>query len=230
MIANTIIKAALRKLLVIPSGGTPTAEQYTDGLEVLNDMINSWSAQRDLIYEDTKETLTIPAGTQIITIGATGDLVTGRPLKIIVATLRDNNVDYVIKLISEKEYQGFSQKNNISRPYRLYYRNTWPNGTIYFEYTTDQSYSLILTSMKQLSSFLDGTTDVSLPDYYERALKTNLTIELADEMGAGNRVSPIMMNLANEAKTAILSQGLDLVPAFTEMYTYGVYNIEADDY
>lgn len=230
MIANTIIRAALRKLLVIPSGGTPTTAQYADGLEVLNDMINSWSAQRDLIYEDTKETLTIPAGTQVITIGATGGLVTGRPLKITVATLRDNNIDYVIKLISEKEYQGFSQKNNVSRPYRLYYRNTWPNGTIYFEYTTDQSYSLILTSMKQLSSFPDGTTDVSLPDHYERALKTNLTIELADEMGAGNRVSPVMMTLADEARTAIISQGIDLVPSFTELHSYGVYNIEADDY
>lgn len=230
MIANTIIRAALRKLLVIPSGGTPTTAQYADGLEVLNDMINSWSAQRDLIYEDTKETLTIPAGTQVITIGATGGLVTGRPLKITVATLRDNNIDYVIKLISEKEYQGFSQKNNVSRPYRLYYRNTWPNGTIYFEYTTDQSYSLILTSIKQLSSFPEGTTDVSLPDHYERALKANLTIELADEMGAGNRVSPVMMTLADEARTAIISQGIDLVPSFTELHSYGVYNIEADDY
>jgi len=230
MIANTIINAALRKLLVTPSGGSPTTAQYSDGLEVLNDMVNSWSAQRDLIYEDTKENLTIPAGTQSITIGPTGDLITGRPLKITVATLRDNNIDYVMKLISEREYQGFSQKNNVSRPYRLYYRNTWPNGTMYFEYTTDQAYTLILTSMKQLSTFPDGTTDVSLPDYYERALKTNLTIELADEMGAGNRVSSTMYKIADESKTAIISQALDVVPAFTELHSHGVYNIEADDY
>lgn len=230
MIANNIISAALRKLLVTPSGGTPTTAQYADGLEVLNDMVNSWSAQRDLIYEDTKENLTIPAGTQSITIGPTGDLVTGRPLKITVATLRDNNIDYVLKLIHEREYQGFSQKNNVSRPYRLYYRNTWPNGTMYFEYVTDQEYTLILTSMKNLSTFPDGITDVSLPDYYERALKTNLTIELADEMGAGNRISSSMYKIAEEAKTAIISQALDIVPAFTEFHSYGVYNIEADDY
>jgi len=230
MIANTIISAALRKLLVTPSGGSPTTAQYSDGLEILNDMVNSWSAQRDLIYEDTKENLTVPAGTQSITIGPTGDLATGRPLKITVATLRDNSIDYVMRLISEREYQGFSQKNNVSRPYRLYYRNTWPNGTMYFEYTTDQAYTLILTSMKQLSTFPDGTTDVSLPDYYERALKTNLTIELADEMGAGNRVSSTMYKIADESKTAIISQALDVVPAFTELHSHGVYNIEADDY
>lgn len=230
MIANTIITSALRKLLVTPSGGSPTTSQLTNGLESLNDMINSWSAQRDLIYEDTKENLTIPSGTQSITIGPTGDLVTGRPLKITVATLRDNDIDYAMKLISEIEYQGYSQKTNTSRPYRLYYRNTWPNGTIYFEYTSDQAYTLVLTSMKQLSSFPDGTTDVSLPDHYERALKTNLTIELADEMGAGNRVTPSMMLLAEESKTNVISQALDLVPAVTEFRPVGVYNIWADDY
>lgn len=230
MIANTIIAAALRKLLVTPSGGTPTTSQLSDGLEVLNDMINSWSAQRDLIYEDTKESLTIPAGTQVITIGPTGDLITGRPLKINVATLRDNSIDYAMTLISEIEYQGFSQKTNTSRPYRLYYRNTWPNGTIYFEYTTDQIYTLVLTSMKQLVTFPDGTTDVALPDHYERALKTNLSIELADEMGAGNRITPTMFALAEEAKTNVISQAIDLVPAVTEFRPVGVYNIEADDY
>jgi len=230
MIANTIVTAALRRLLVIPSGGTPTSNQLADGLEVLNDLINSWSAQRDLIYEDTKEDLTIPSGTQSITIGPTGELVTGRPLKINVATLRDNTIDYTMRLIGEIEYQSYSQKTNVSRPYRLYYRNTWPNGTIYFEYTTDKNYTLVLTSMKQLSVFPDGTTDISLPDYYERALKTNLTIEIADEMGAGNRVTATMFKIADEARTAIISQAIDLVPAITEFNPVGVYNIEADDY
>lgn len=230
MIANTIITSALRKLLVIPSGGSPTTSQYAEGLEVLNDMVNSWSAQRDLIYEDTKESLIIPSNTQSITIGATGDLVTARPLKINVATLRDNTIDYTMTIISEKEYQSFSQKTNSSRPYRLYYRNTWPNGTIYFEYTTDKQYTLVLTSMKQLPTFPDGTTDVSLPDHYERALKTNLVIELADEMGAGNRVTPTMFRIADEARTAIISQAIDIVPAVTEFNPIGVYNIEADDY
>jgi hypothetical protein len=84
--------------------------------------------------------------------------------------------------------------------------------------------------MKQLSTFPDGTTDVSLPDYYERALKTNFTIEVADEMGAGNRITATMFKLADEAKTAIISQAIDLVPAVTEFNPIGVYNIEADDY
>jgi len=69
MIANTIIQGALRRLLVVPFDGAPTTDMYTVGLEVLNDMVNSWSAQNNLIYEDVFEELTIPSGTQSITIG-----------------------------------------------------------------------------------------------------------------------------------------------------------------
>jgi hypothetical protein len=157
MLANTIIKAALRKLLVIPSGGTPTTNQYADCLEILNDMINSWSADNNLVYEDTLEALTIPSGTQSITIGSTGTLSTARPLEIRVATLKDGSIEYPLDIMDEKKYQHYTDKTITSRPSSLYYRNTWPDGTIYFEATTDQEYTLVLTSLKQLSTFPDGT-------------------------------------------------------------------------
>ena len=230
MQANTIIKAVLRKLLVIPSGGTPSAQQYTDGLEVLNDIVNSWSANKDLTYEDTFEELTIPASTQSITIGSTGTLVTARPLEITLASLKDGNIEYPLRLVGKKVYQNFTNKSTVSQPFRMYYRNTWPNGTIYFETTTDQEYTLILTSLKQLSTFPDGTTEVSLPDHYEKALKDNLTIELAPEMGAGNRITPLMVRSAEESKSAIIGQALDITPSVIELNSSGIYNIEADDY
>ena len=228
MIANTIIKAALRKLLVIPSGGTPTVSQYADCLEILNDMVNSWSAQANLTYEDSFEELTIPAGTQSITIGSTGTLVTARPLEIRLASLKYGNDEYPMGLIKDKTYQGFGDKSSTSQPSRLYYRNTWPNGTIYFECTTDKEYTLVLTSLKQLSTFPDGTTEVSLPDHYERAFKSNLTIEAADEMGAGNRITASMKLIADESKNAIIGEALDLTPARIEIAGHGRYDIQSD--
>lgn len=230
MNANAIIKAALRKLIVVKSGGTPTTAQYADGLEVLNDMVNSWSAQNNLVYEDTLEELSIPASTQSITIGATGTLVTGRPLRIKIATLRDGSIEYEMNLIDQGEYAYIADKTVSGRPYELYYRNTWPNGTIYFNKTSDSAYTLILTSLKQLSTFPDGTTEVSLPDHYERALKTNLTIELADEFGAGNRVTASMVKIAEEARNAIIGQAIDIVPSRTDIPAPGVYNITSDSY
>jgi len=229
MQANTIIKAVLRKLQVIPGGGTPSAQQYADGLEVLNDLVNSWSANKDLTYEDTFEELTIPASTQSITIGSTGTLVTARPLEITLASLKTGDIEYPLTIIGKKVYQDFSNKAAVSQPYRIYYRNTWPNGTIYFESTTDQEYTLILTSLKQISTFPDGTTEVSLPDFYEKALKDNLLIELAPEMGSANRITQLMVRSAEESKLAIIGQSLDITPSVIEVRSEGSYNIEADD-
>jgi len=228
MKANTIIAGALRRLLVTPIGGTPSAAQYSAGLEVLNDMVNSWSAQNDLVYEDTLEELTIPSGTQSITIGATGTLVTARPLKITVATLKDGTNEYPMSMMDEQQYSRFYDKTVTSQPYRLYYRNTWPNGTIYFEYTTDQEYTLILSSIKQLSTFPDGTTEVSLPDHYERALKANLAVEMADEYGAS--LTAGMIAIAQESRNAIIGQAVSTVPAQIEISSTSNYNINSDSY
>lgn len=41
--ALDVIKAALRKLRVLPSGGTPTAAETADCLDALNDMLSSWA-------------------------------------------------------------------------------------------------------------------------------------------------------------------------------------------
>jgi len=231
MNANAIIKASLRRLLVIDTGGSPTTAQYTVGLEILNDLIKSWSASLDLVYEDTHESLTIPAGTQSFSIGPSGDQVTTRPLEIRLASFKTgSNVEYTIKIIDEKTYQSFSNKSNIGQPFRLYYRNTYPNGEINFEYTTDVQYTLLLGSIKQLTRFADGTTEIDLPEHYERALKSNLAIEWADELGAGNRVSPTMMKAAEESKAIIIGLATDIVPSRTDIPSRGRYNIESDSY
>jgi len=230
MIANTIIKSVFRKAFIKDGSFTPSVQQYADGLERLNDMINTWSANNNLVYEDTMEELTIPAATQSITIGSTGTLAVARPLEIRVATLKTGSTEYSLKLIDEKQYNSFSNKSSIGLPSRLYYRNTWPNGTLYFEYTTDIQYTLTLTSLKQLAEFSDGTTDNPLPDHYEKAFKDNLLIEMADELGIGNRVTPLMIKLAEDSKTAIIGQALDLVPSQTELRSSYNYNIEGDTY
>ena len=230
MNANTIIKAALRKLLVIRSGQSPTTQQYADGLEVLNDLVTSWSANGSLVYEDTFEELSIGAGTQSFTIGPSGDQVTTRPLQIRVATLKRSDIEYPMAIIDEIKYQNFSNKTATGQPFRVYYRNTFPNGTMYFERTTDTAYTLILTSIKELTEFPDGTTEISLPSYYERAFKANLTIELADEMGAGNRVTATMMKAAEESKADVIGKSLDIVPSLTDFPVTPRYNIEADSY
>ncbi len=41
--ARSVIKSSLRLISAIAVGETPTAEEATDGLETLNDMLHSWA-------------------------------------------------------------------------------------------------------------------------------------------------------------------------------------------
>lgn len=289
--ANEIIKAALRRLVVIPSGGTPTANQYADGLEVLNDLLASWSSQINLVYEDTMEEISVSSGTQNfkvpevagvnnavatnflidVTASFTSDVSVGnivynvtdgtaavvtsvssdvviqidnniftstgkeyrigsiRPLQIISASLKTGNNEYPLKIINNNKYQNIFDKSIVGLPTELYYRSTYPTGTIYFNTTTDQAYTLILNTVKKLDTFANGTTYYHLPDYYERALKLNLALELAPEMGAANRITSLLVNQAQEAKDAIIGLAVDIDESSISSIG-GRYSIESDSY
>lgn len=217
MIANTIIKSVLRKLLVIPSGGTPTTQQYSDGLEALNDIINIWPANSSLIYQYTREEIAITTGDQEFTLGATGDYTTPKPVEFIQASIKDSGHEYPLHELDVNTYANIQDKTHTGRPYWIYFRNTYPNSTLSFDVTTDSSYTLILTSMKALSAFPDGTTDVSLPDYYETALKHNLAIELAPEFSSANRVTQLMLDNAKESKSAVIGKSVRINVSTTEL-------------
>lgn len=210
MNANTIIASALRKLLVVPAGGTPTATQYAVGLELLNDIIVLWSADNRLIYEESLEEISINSGTQSFTLGSTGDYVTAKPVDVIAASIRDSGKEYPLDIIDRNIYERFSDKTLTHRPQYLYFRNTEPDSTLYFDTTTGAAYTLILTSNKALTTFPDGTTDINLPPHYEGALKAALTVEIAPEMGAANRVTPLMKLSYDNAKDAIIGRSVRL--------------------
>lgn len=217
MIANTIIKSVLRKLLVVPSGGTPSTNQYADGLEALNDLIRLWSANSSLIFQDTREEIVISAGDQEFTLGTTGDYVTAKPIEFIQASILDSNYEYPLIKSDVYTYANFTDKTHKHRPHYIYFRNTYPDTTIAFDATTDTPYTLILTSMKELSEFPDGITNVSLPPYYETALKWNLLLMLAPEYSAANRVTSLMVDLAKETKSAVIGKAININPSQTEI-------------
>jgi hypothetical protein len=228
VIANDLIKSALRKLVVIPSGETPSTNQYADGLSALNDIVGSWSAVKDLVYEDTLEELTIPVSTQSFTIGTTGDQTTSRPTEIIQVSLKDSDgTEYPLTSMDSTTYAQYANKSIATTPSRYYYRKTYPNGTFYFNCTTEEEYTLVLTSMKELTQFADGTTDYALPKHYERALKQNLTIEIAPEMGAAKRVTKLMVMQAEESKQVIIGNAVKVNVSQTELSGRGSYSINS---
>jgi len=228
MNSDAIVTSALRKLLVTQPGGTPSSAHLTVGREALNDLVKLWSADSSLIYQDTREEIVIASGTNSFTLGATGDYVTGKPVKLLNASIKENNQEYPLKIADKNIYEGISDIDSTSKPEWIYFRNTHPDSTFYFESTTDVAYTLILTSMKELSTFPDGTTEISLPDYYEAAFKHNLVISLAAEMGAANRVTPLMMKLAEDSEGKVIGKSVKMNVSKTELAFNNNYERNSD--
>jgi len=185
--ANDLIKSSLRVLGVIAQGETPSANLQSEGLEALNQLLESWSAQNLLIYHKALETQSLTTNQQSYTIGSGGDFDTTRPIAIEDPVLRQQgtpNNDFHMEIISQKEWSMLTVKDSTSSiPSKLWYQDNYPLGIINIWPKPSQANQLLFYSWVPLTEFSAGSDTVSLPPGYKRALKFNLAMELAPEYG-----------------------------------------------
>ena len=180
--AATIIERSLRMLGQIGAGETPTDDEYADALEALNAMLDSWRNERLMCYATQQETLTLGVGDSGYSIGPAGDLNTNRPVEIIGAWIRESNIDYPMRQISEVEYEAIADKTTRSDwPDQFLFRPIMPSAVILVYPVPNATRTMILVTRVVVSSFSSTATTISLPPGWERALTANLAIEIAPE-------------------------------------------------
>ena len=69
MTPRNLIKSALRAINAVGVDGTPTSDQHEDALEILNLMLDSWSAEELLPFDYVQRNLTLTASKTNYTIG-----------------------------------------------------------------------------------------------------------------------------------------------------------------
>lgn len=194
--AGDIIKGAYRALQRIGVNETPTNEEYDVGLELLNEMLDTFSIRGLFIYATNQITWPLESGTYIYSIGSGGESSSGgtipirhisgdRPTRIEGALIRHGDIDYPVDvLMTEDEYRRISSKDSGGRPIALWYKPSYPLGYIYLWPAPDtDDYSLIFDVYWPLTEFSSIRTEVSLPPGYRGALKYNLAVRLAPEHG-----------------------------------------------
>ena len=184
MLAQTIIEDAYSEIRVLRQGYDLTGDEIQLGLRKLNRMLQFWSGSKNLLIPfRTRETLTLTDGVNSQTIGPTGDLVTARPTKIIVAKLKDGTTEYPLSIRDVDRFSRKIDRSYSSRPDLIYYEPTYPDGTLYFDSTIDLAYDLLLTSFKPLNTFADLVTNTDFPDEYDLLMVSNLAVLAAPDFG-----------------------------------------------
>jgi len=201
--ALDMIKRSLRMLGVYSAGETPSAEESTDALAVLNSMIEGWANESLLIYAQASDTIPLAAGVYQKTVGPTGDIVTARPVEVLQSSyILYQGVSYPLAIATLTDYNAIPVKTQIQGiPVDLYVLATYPNIALTLWPLPAGDMTLILQSNKQLQSFTSLTDVLTMPPGYERAIVHSLAEELGPDYQVA--VSPDISRKASMARKAL---------------------------
>jgi hypothetical protein len=156
-------------------------------LELLNGLLDQWSAESLAIYESTRTVKAFTPSDGTYTVGTGGDVNIVRPVFIDAINLVNANtspsIETPLNWLTDPMYQAIPQKDLTNTyPQSWWYDPTFSNarGTLQFwPIPTGSNLSFALYSPTAVARFAALTTAFSLPPGYERMLRTNLALELA---------------------------------------------------
>ena len=198
----------MRLIGAVDPGEQLTASEAADGLEALNEMLESHSNEGLACHQILQENFALVSGTASYTIGSGASFNTTRPLDILSAFIRDDGYDHRLRILDRKEYDAITYKAAGFQPEALYYQPSVANGIIYLYGVPAKTYAvtngLWINSRKQLQQFAALTTAIVLPPGYKRMLRYNLALEIAPEYN--RNVPEAVLAIARESKASIKRQ------------------------
>ncbi len=199
--ATQLITNALKDLRVLGVGRSLSAEDAASALVYLQEMIDSWAADKLTIYTVARTSYTLTADEENRTIGPTGDFTAVRPVWISSATVKEVGSDLEIPVdIWDRNrwlYEPLkTQENTI--PTALYMEPTNPDATLHFWPVPTTAATLVLGVPTALVAFANLTTSYEFPPGYGEALRTCLVRKLARPFGR-----PLTADIVQDADDAM---------------------------
>jgi hypothetical protein len=196
---DQVITAALRKLAVLPSGGSPSTAQTNDGSDALNAILKAFHADGMPLWAITSTTFSCVAGTASYSIGVGQTINTVAPLKVIQALYTvSGNAPVPMNIYTRNDFNQLPILSTITgTPVNLYYQPLEAEqGTIRVWPTPDTTTSITIHYQRPFTDMDAAANDLDFPNYWTQAIIYNLAWSLAPEYG----VPPTDRNiLAQEA-------------------------------
>jgi hypothetical protein len=233
--AGDLINGSLRLLGVLAEGETPSSETAQDALVAMNQMIQSWDAERLAVFSTQDQVVTWPASTRSRTLGPTGDIVGNRPVLIDDSTyFRDptNGISFGLKLINQQQYNGIAVKTVTSTyPQVLWVNMTYPDVEMYVYPVPTKDLEFHIVSVQTLSQPANLATDLAFPPGYLRCFRYNLACEIAPEFGVepSRQVQRIAMTSKRNLKRINNPDDIMALP-YSLVATRQRFNIFAGNY
>jgi len=197
--AYDLIEGSMRLLGAIATGETMTADEANDGLNSLNDILETWSLENLTVWGTDVQVFSSVAGQGLYTIGPLGNFATTRPVRISGAFSTLNGVDFPIDLIGEDEYDRISLKTmQQTYPEKAVYINSSPLGILKFWPVFSQVLPVNLAIDQVLTQVPNLQQVIGFPPGYYIALKHALAILMSADYGI--QPSAVITSVASTTK------------------------------
>lgn len=196
---NSLAAAAFSVLNVYMPSETPSANDASFALGLMNRMIGGWSQRASMIPVIARETFDLTANkggpSNPYTIGSGANWSTTKPANqnsivaaSLILTASDPDVEVPLSIYTDQAYDAVTIKELTSaQPTGLYYNPTYTTtdfGTINLWPVPDNATNdIALYIQKALARFADLTTTYYVPEGYDDALVYNLAVRLAGPYG-----------------------------------------------
>lgn len=207
MTVQDLVNSTLRLIGVLASGEIASAAESFDGMQCLNDLLDSLSAQRLGIFEISPQTFPLVPGTQAYTLGTGGNFNTPRPpaidrVSLIITTNPSEPLELPVEMLTTEEWQNIPVKNVPSAiPYQVWDDQGFPLRTLRYFPVPSVAYNTSIYSWQALTKFTGLNQTFEFPSGYAKAIRFNLALELCPEYG--RQPDPVIVRQATESLAAI---------------------------
>jgi hypothetical protein len=184
-----VIAGALRKLGVLPSGGSPSTAQTNDASEALNAIVKAFHADGMPVWAITSTTFTVTSGTSSYTIGPSKTVnVAAAPLKVLQAWRHPTGEANIPMNVYNRFDFNDLPDTSTGTPVSVYYQPVLTvgvaTGIIKLWPEPDESTTTITLDYQRPFDDMDATGDnFDFPAYWMQAIIYYLAWSLAPEYG-----------------------------------------------
>lgn len=226
-----LLTGVLKEIRVARAGDVPSPDDMDDVLQIFNEVLDEWNADRRAAYNLTFTDFTLVPNLSPHTIGpaASGPaganptfVVVQRPVTLEAAQLNMGGSPAVFRGINVRDDAWYQQQPmpglTQSVPTDVYYSDDWTDptnlgsgyGALYFFGVPNTAYGVRLWMRVLLAQVTDLTLNLSLPQGYQAALR--LTVSERAAAWFGQVVAPSTAEAARIARERVFGNN-DPVPS-----------------
>lgn len=173
-----LIEASMREILALSEGEEATADQINDGKTILVDLLHSWSSEGMMVpYKAVEVFSPLDTTRNYNTWKPGGNFNSATPIDVLAVSFILSNQQTPLDRMDWRAYMNLPNLAIQSEPRFFLWNPDATDPTLFLD-VAPYGGALKVVSSKPLATDFALTDDLEFPDAYNRALRTNLAIDL----------------------------------------------------